>query len=203
MSTHFHSFIRWQPKRPLTVPPVSAILNCMAAIKPYHSAIQLIGAFSRHVALLDWLWAHVETQLGPILARSEAFPFRESQYYQSEMGESLIKQFVVLNPNYDPGTLAATKRMTNDWEETAKQVDSFPEIRPLNVDPGYMTLTKLVLASTKNREHRIYLNEGIYAEVTLAFRNQAWHAMEWTYPDYQRADFQAFFTMAREHIVRP
>ncbi|MFM9062862.1 MAG: DUF4416 family protein, partial [Pirellula sp.] len=64
------------------------------------------------------------------------------------------------------------------------------------------SMTKLVLASTKNREHRIYLREGIYAEVTLAFRDQTWMAMPWTYADYQRSDVLEFLTLARRGFTQ-
>ena len=69
---------------------------------------------------------------------------------------------------------------------------------PLNLDPGYVTLAKLVLASTKDHAHRIYLADCIYAEVTLSYRGGAWQPFEWTYPDYRRADFHVFFTRCRE-----
>lgn len=74
--------------------------------------------------------------------------------------------------------------------------------RWVNIDPGYMSMTKLVLASTKNREHRIYLRDGIYAEVTLAFRDQAWMSLPWTYADYQRPDVLEFLTMARKGFTQ-
>lgn len=71
------------------------------------------------------------------------------------------------------------------------------ESRPLNIDPGYISEAKLVLATTKDRDHRIYLSGGIFAEVTLHFRAKQWTSSRWTYPDYQREDFQAFFTKCR------
>jgi hypothetical protein len=72
--------------------------------------------------------------------------------------------------------------------------------RPVNIDPGSVSLTKLVLASTKNREHRIYLRDGVYAEVTLAFRDQEWQAMPWTYADYRREDVRSFLKSARRRF---
>ena len=60
------------------------------------------------------------------------------------------------------------------------------------MDPGYLTLAKLVLATTKDHAHRIYQAERIYAEVTLNYRGGGWQKCDWTYPDYQRADYQAF-----------
>jgi hypothetical protein len=59
----------------------------------------------------------------------------------------------------------------------------------------------LVLASTKDHAHRLYLRDGIYAEVTLAYRAKRWQPLEWTYPDFRRDDFQQFFTACREHLL--
>jgi hypothetical protein len=118
------------------------------------------------------------------------------------MGEQLLKQFAVLDRSYDPAMLASDKLLTNRWEEEVKLALPADEPRPLNIDPGYMTLTKLVLASTKNREHRVYLRDSVYAEVTLGFRDQKWQPMPWTYPDYQRTDFREFFSNARKFLLR-
>ena len=79
----------------------------------------------------------------------------------------------------------------------ADKKEPVPESRPLNLDPGYLTAAKLVLASTKDHSHRLYLAEGIYAEVTLYYRDGRWQPREWTFPDYRRADYQEFFNAAR------
>ncbi|HEY2148030.1 MAG TPA: DUF4416 family protein, partial [Pirellulales bacterium] len=71
---------------------------------------------------------------------------------------------------------------------------------PLNLDPGYLTLAKLVLASTKDHAHLLYLGHGIYAEVTLYFKDGRWQHRDWTFPDYRRPDYQEFFTAARQLI---
>ncbi len=172
----------------------------MGLVKQHPRCMRFVGVFSKHPELLEWLWERVRLTWGPLLELSPAYPFSESEYYQSSMGQNLLKQFAVLDLEYDPSELASDKTLTNAWEIEAKQSFDFPEPRPLNVDPGYMSLTKLVLASTKNREHRIYLRDGIYAEVTLAFREQQWKPMDWTYPDYQRSDFREFFTKARKSL---
>ena len=114
----------------------------------------------------------------------------------------LKKQFLAAERLIDPALLAAIKRQTNEWEAEYAALDRHPEPRPLNLDPGYITAAKLVLASTKDHAHRIYLQDGIYAEVTLAYRHRAWQPLEWTYPDYRRADFQEFFTRCREFLLQ-
>lgn len=174
----------------------------MGFVKQHPPCVQLIAAFSRHETGLEWLWAKVAAQLSPIALLSPVFPFTESLYYRSTMGDTLKKQFAILAGWYDPADLAKHKLMMHEWEsDLAKSFASDVE-RPLNIDPGYMSMTKLVLASTKNREHRIYLRDGIYAEVTLAFRDQHWQPLPWTYPDYQRDDFRVFFHEGRKHLAK-
>lgn len=174
----------------------------MGLVKQHPPCLQLIAAFSLHESALEWLWERVAAQLSPIAKLSPVFPFTESLYYRSTMGDSLKKQFAILTSWYDPADLAKHKLMMHAWEgDLAKSFASDVE-RPLNIDPGYMSMTKLVLASTKNREHRIYLRDGIYAEVTLAFRDQHWQPLPWTYPDYQRDDFRVFFHECRKHLAK-
>ncbi|MBI4006928.1 MAG: DUF4416 family protein, partial [Planctomycetes bacterium] len=69
--------------------------------------------------------------------------------------------------------------------------------RPINLDPGYISEAKLVLASTKDFSHRIYLGKGIYAEVTLQYRNEQYESLPWTFPDYRTQQYQQFFLRVR------
>jgi hypothetical protein len=158
----------------------------------------LIAASSRYEAALTWGLLECVREFGPIAAVSPAFDFTETAYYASAMGGELKKQFWAFTTPINPGRLAAIKLTTNRWEAEYPGLSTHAEPRPLNLDPGYLTLAKLVLASTKDHAHRIFLADGIYAEVTLSFRGGAWQPLDWTYPDYRRNDFQAFFTQARE-----
>ena len=80
----------------------------------------------------------------------------------------------------DPGILAAVKAATNKIEERKAVTTPNSMKRSINLDPGYITLGKLVLASTKDHAHRIYLGQGIYAEVTLEYREGGWRSRDWT-----------------------
>jgi hypothetical protein len=93
------------------------------------------------------------------------------------------------------------KLQTNDWEAEYARQGRHDDPRPLNLDPGYLTPAKLVLASTKDHAHRIYLARGIYAEVTLSFKDRQWRAHPWTFPDYRRADYQQFFSECRQRVL--
>jgi hypothetical protein len=173
----------------------------MGAISLPSPVLLMVAATSRRLDVLQVGREQCEARFGAALAVSPAFEFIETSYYADKMGEGLKKQFWAFH-EIDPGRLAAIKRQTNDWEAELASLKLHPEARPLNLDPGYLTLAKLVLASTKDHAHRIYLSDGIYAEVTLSYRRGGWQPFAWTYPDYRRADFQVFFTHCRQ-LLRP
>lgn len=172
----------------------------MAQPKPPPATLQLVAIFSRHASALDWARDRISQQWGAIALTSPRFDHSETTYYAADMGSGLMKQFLVVDGLYDPARLPHSKLQSNAWEEQLSRSGEYAEARPLNIDPGYVTLTKLVLASCKDRAHRIYLSDGIYAEECLYYLGAAWQSRPWTYPDYQRPDFQAFFEEAREAL---
>ena len=172
----------------------------MGSIHPHCPVMPILAAFSRHRQALQWARQRAEDAWGPVALVSDSFLFDETDYYASTMGTDLRKMFFAFDRSIDPAELVVMKRMTNEWEQNYR--DQFPraEHRPLNLDPGYLSEAKLVLASTKDHCHRIYLSDGIYAEVTLIYQNREWQHREWTYPNYRRADYQEFFTACRQHL---
>jgi hypothetical protein len=173
----------------------------MGQIQPAAPVLLILAASSRHAQALDWARQRCAQIHGPIVLTSEAFDFTETDYYAATMGAELKKQFLAFERLIDPAALAEIKRATNDNEAEYAALGRHTEPRPLNLDPGYITPAKLVLASTKDHAHRIYLRDGIYAEVTLAFRQRRWQPLDWTYPDYRRDDYQQFFTRCREYLL--
>ncbi len=161
----------------------------------------LLAAFSRQVAALDWTARRATEVWGPIVDTSDRFAFAQTDYYDAAMGPDLLKQFFVFERPFDPGDLPRIKHQTNAWEReyAAQAAGSYP--RPLNLDPGYLTLAKLVLASTKDYAHRIYLADGIYAEITLSYRHKQWQTHPWTFPDYRQDHYHAFFDQVRARLA--
>jgi hypothetical protein len=172
----------------------------MGLISPPDQVLLVLAAFSRHCEALDWAQATAVEAFGPLALESPRLQFSETDYYQPTMGPGLQKTFFAFERLVDPGRLAQIKQQTNGWEATYAKMAGHAEPRPLNLDPGYLTLAKLVLASTKDHAHRIYLGEGIFAEVTLGYRHRRWQAQEWTFPDYRRDDYQAFFSGCRQWL---
>jgi hypothetical protein len=158
-----------------------------------------VAAFSRYPAALAWAKERLESQWGPVALESDSFQFRETAFYEATMGPDLLKVLWAFEQLIDPASLAARKLLTNQWEHEYAQLRTGNEPRPLNLDPGYLTEAKLILASTKDRDHRIYLERGVFAENTLYFHAGSWQKRPWTYPDYQRADYHQFLVRCREY----
>ena len=114
------------------------------------------------------------------------------------MGSDLKKIFMCFTQLIHPGRLPEIKIETNRIEETWSRDNK----RRVNIDPGYITGAKLVLASTKDFVHRIFLADGIYGDVQLQFRQNRFRIQKWTYPDYQTEMALTFFQKVRKKYVR-
>ncbi len=119
-----------------------------------------------------------------------------SKYYDEEMGAGIRKYYAYFNRIIDPSDLKNDKMISNRIEDGMKRSGK----RTVNFDIGCIELSKLILASTKNFYHRIHLGGGIYAEVTLFYKDKHFEAFPWTYPDYKLPDVRAFVQKAREHF---
>ena len=133
---------------------------------------------------------------------SPVYPFDLTAYYVDEAGPNMVRQFLAFENLIDPGRLAAIKHETNRAEqELAKQLDT-PYPRPINLDPGFIEPSKLVLASTKNFAHRIYIGDHMYAEVTMTYNKGAWESFPFTFPDYKSGRYNDFLSQVRDSVVR-
>jgi hypothetical protein len=137
-------------------------------------------------------------EFGPLDYRGELLPFTHTDYYTPEFGAPLVRMIVAFEPLIDPDLLSTIKRQTNELERASL----VGERRWVNIDPGYVSLSKLVLATTKDHAHRIYLRDGIYAEVTLHYQGGTFHAWPWTYPDYASPLYIAVFNHIRNQYHR-
>jgi hypothetical protein len=134
------------------------------------------------------------TLLGPIDLKSPIFDFVFTDYYSSEMGSNLQKRFYSFERLVMPDMLADIKNATIKIEEQFASNGN----RIVNLDPGYLEESKLVLASTKNFSHRIYLRDNIWAEVTMRYARGKWITHDWTYPDYSQDLGLEFLSKVRE-----
>jgi hypothetical protein len=131
---------------------------------------------------------------GPTDHESEILPFDHTDYYAAEFGQALQRQIVTFERLIAPEDLPAVKRQTNDLEQSFAHEGR----RLVNIDPGYVSLSKLVLATTKDHAHRLYLGQGIYGEVTLAYQQGRFRPWSWTYSDYASDRYCALFMDIRK-----
>lgn len=150
----------------------------------------------------------LEELFGPVELESPLYPFTSTAYYAATMGPHLQRQFFIFARLADAGALPAWKLATNalearlreQWRAAAAQEGEGGEIpeRPINLDAGYLTGAKLVLASTKDFAHRLYLRDGIFAEITMSYRKEAWASHPFTFPDFKSGIYDVFLKEARE-----
>lgn len=172
----------------------------MAKTRLVEPVIRFVAIITREDPVLRWAQQRLESQWGGMLEVSPPLPFEAGGYYSDEMGTGLRKILIALQPIADPAGLADWKTTTNAWEREAAAEFPGDAVRPLNLDPGYITQAKLVLATVKDRDHRLYLRDGIFAEVTLNYAGGRWVHHRWTYPDYRTADVTEFATRCRTRL---
>lgn len=133
-------------------------------------------------------------KFGSVDFKSQVLPFEYTDYYKKEFGWPLKRAFVSFKKLIDPSELAGIKITTNRLEKKL----AYNSLRRINIDPGYLDMAKLVLATTKDYKHRVYLDKGIYAEVTLRYENKTFQSWDWTYPDYKTREYIAIFNQIRQ-----
>lgn len=171
----------------------------MADPRPHVPVLLVVAAFSRHTTARAWARERLEQSYGPVVLASPTYDFRQTSYYEPSMGTELQKGFFVFRDLVSPDCLPRVKQHTNALEVEAARSGNYPEVRPLNLDPGLLSLGKFMLASTKDQAHRIYLREGIYAEVTLRFQAGRYEPWPWTYADYRLPEVRSFLGEARAY----
>ncbi|MEK7275450.1 MAG: DUF4416 family protein [Candidatus Desantisbacteria bacterium] len=157
----------------------------------------IIGMLSSSVELFESSQERLEQEFGSVSFCSSILPFTFTQYYTPEMGENLKRRFISFSSPILPEELARIKLLTNSIEQEFAANDK----RMINLDPGYLNTAKLVLATTKDHSHRIYLGNGIYAEITLKFVAGTFCPWEWTYPDYRTTEYIDIFNHIRQLFI--
>lgn len=143
--------------------------------------------------------ASLENLFGGELVLSDEFSVQDfTNYYDEEMGLEIRKWFY-----YVP--LLKEVECSEQWKHRTLEIekeyaDKYGMNRPINLDPGYLTLSKLILFSTKGFAHRIYIRDNIFAEVTLQYRHKEFHPVPWTFQDYQTGFAFEFWNEARRTL---
>ena len=147
--------------------------------------------------ILNAVMRELSSMFGQMDFASEILPFNFTDYYCKKMGKPLKRQFISFLKLISPETLPEIKHETNKVELKYSK----DEKRQANIDPGYITAERLVLATGKNFTHRIYLRDGVYADLTLIYQNKDFRPLSWTYPDYASPGIREIFKQIREKYL--
>lgn len=173
----------------------------MWQLKDPKPAKLIIGILAADEECLKAAIEAINANFGKIDFTSDVWPFDQTDYYKDQTGENILRQFVSIEKLIDPGKLAKIKLKTNKLEQKLAEQSASDLLRPVNLDPGLIEPSKLVLATTKNYSHRIYIGKKIFAEVTLIFDKGKWKPFEYTYPDYRQDCYHDFFSKVRTQLV--
>jgi len=173
----------------------------MGIVKPVKPVKSFCGIIGKDGETISRVIKELICLQGEIDQESELIPFNFTDYYAEEMGTGLIRQFVAFKELMDPRKLAGIKLATNAIEDRFVVMAGGKTCRTVNLDPGYITASNLVLATTKEFSHRICIGEGIYAEVTLNFRKGGCVFFDWTYPDFKSGKYTSFFIELRRRYL--
>jgi hypothetical protein len=152
------------------------------------------GMLSNDISLFTIVDDQLKAAFGDIDFESPVWPWEHTKYYSREMGEGLMRRFVFFKKPVNPVEISDIKVQTNEIE---KQFLNNKGGRRINLDPGYLDSAKLVLVSTKNFSHRVYLDKGMYGEVTLIYSGDRYQPLPYTFPDYKTDDYLEVFKEAR------
>lgn len=161
--------------------------------------VKLIVAilFSDEVRLKEAL-SMLSFKYGPIDYQSPIFSFDHTDYYVSEMGSPIFRLFISHEPLIHPKDIARIKIETNEMEERLGIREKEILHRKVNLDPGYMDYDKVVLASAKYNGQKIYLDLGIWADLTLHYEKDQLYPYPWSFPDFKTGMYNEVFLQIRK-----
>lgn len=169
----------------------------MAEPKPFTTAKLICGIIAQKDRFLHCAEERLVRLYGKLDAQSPAFPFELTDYYERQMGKNLKRKFLSFTKLIEPETLSRIKIETNRLEKEIKE-EFQASSRIVNIDPGYLTPSSLIMATAKDFAHRVPLEAGIYAHLEFLFGKEEVRSLDWTYPDFKSKGYQEFFLSVRK-----
>lgn len=167
----------------------------MSLAQAFDPVMPLCGMIYRDWGSADAACSELVDRWGPLEIISPPFPFNQTSYYHGEMGQPLQRRFLAFKQLIDPSELSGLKLESNALELTMRD-DSGN--RTVNLDPGFLSLANLLIATCKNHYHRIPLREGVYAHLEYVFKDGDFAFLPWTYPDFKSPQYLDFFRSLRQ-----
>ncbi|MBT3274183.1 MAG: DUF4416 family protein [Spirochaetales bacterium] len=158
----------------------------MGTIDLYKPEKLIAGILLSDLDRLPLVRTRLIQEFGVIDLETGLLPFHYTGYYDAEMGSPIFRTFFTFETLVDPTELARIKCLSNEIEDIFCEEGN----RRVNIDPGLLSLERVVLASTKDNGRRIPLRDGIYAEITLIFLFGDYEPLQWTYPDYKSREYR-------------
>ncbi len=159
-------------------------------------AVLFMGILYSDEILLTEIIKRLSKRFGTIIAKSQSYDFNFTDYYEKEFGKNLKKMFIVFKNKIDREDLPKIKIFTNKLEKKFSKYGK----RKINIDPGYLTMQNIILATTKEMPHRFYLSKNIFGEVTFVFKKSSCLTYHHTYPDFKTKGVQKFFLKIRKNM---
>lgn len=169
----------------------------MGEIKKQKSVKLFIGFIFSQKHIFEEVKSILIKKFGKIDFESRILDFKYTNYYEDELGKNLKRKFISFKKLINPKNVSNIKIFANKIEKKFSMTGK----RLINIDPGYLELAKVVLLTTKDYVHRIYLDKGIFAEITLFYQDNAFKTWPWTYPDYKTPAYLEIFERIR-HIYQ-
>lgn len=173
----------------------------MGAIREPAKVKIIVGILAKDSAAVENVRATLRERFGEEDLNLAPFPFTFTNYYKEEIGEAPVRAFFSYETLVDRTEIVDIKLWTNDVELQIAEDAGTPGLRPVNLDPGYMTLGQFFLATTKDQRQRVYMQRGIFVEPTLYFQDGHFHAFDWTYRDYQSETYIKYLEEVRKRLA--
>ena len=173
----------------------------MGAIRKIAKVKLIIGILSKDEKSFQDIRETLRNEFGEEELVLEPFDFKFTNYYIEEIGNAPKRAFLSYETLIDREKIPDIKLWTNDLELKIAEENKTPGLRPVNLDPGYMTMGQFFLATTKDQRQRVYVRDGIFVEPTLYFQDGHFHHFDWTYRDYQSETYIKYLEEVRKKLA--
>jgi len=158
----------------------------------------IIGAIYADPQWLIKAKSAMQRQGWEIKYQSQEFPFDQTDYYSTEMGEGLKRCFLSMKGLQSPEFSADWKLKTVEIEQQLSNKGK----RRINLDTGYLDLSRVVLLSGKEGSHKIYLRNDVWADLVLLKEKGGYRNFTWTFPDIRTGRYDDFFLQLRAEFKK-